>query len=838
MLLPANDTRKLTSESYTRLELFYRRFCEGPLRRQYGLGHMIYACHAAFPMILSPELANVIWINFNNYPYNDGSAGKIEAIAVSDFLLSPLCRQISNRQYEVYPEIRSYLLHLLKEGAWFDRYGIKLNGEERLNDLADLLEQYVVAKSGGNSHEGAGFKQLNEWAALAYKHPGHLASLIGEALEKSSTNDQSQLWLSTQIEKIEKQFSLDIHNHGSTRDDLRPFFNLYYYTQARKGELFGKAEKEVFGNSSQIKRDVTNAGVRGTSIRVPLTKNLADRTERKINKVQRVLSLIIAIDTYKTSPLQGSVYGTRQVIDALQLLNKNPETGLEIETRFALLNEAATKKNIFDGLSKIFSTANAEDTCLIFFSGHGSNTNNYTENKIVPFDFDDSKNNFGITNSEFFEAIQQAKALKPCHTVLIVDSHVGYYQWLSDTDVFLGAVRHTMQTEQRFDGENLASAFSLALRDILLQSKGKIAYRHLLLWLRFKIENDYGVNNEMPVLMTAAANLNHSFLRDDPLHVDDAPVAAYNKSTDAWQVLDEDFKLLTLSTNSHLKEYSKDQKVENAQGELFIRNDEILFGGHTTGLDKTALYKVYPGRKRLPLFVTPGSNTSLSALRKTFQDLRFNIFSKWHSLELLEGEERGDRDDVESLTVEEVKGPYSISYRSIDPATDTLTSLQFTVHAQQLLAETIHRFALYHYLWHLSLPQRNYKRYDPLQVDLQYRWEGGIDTRLLNIEDLRFDETSFTVHEDRLVFHPLELVVRNDEAFPIFFELYWLFSDLSIVKIGGSGLVLLPPEGSTSLQWNDQQILDGVLSRQLSVQLKLLTSCDPIQHDFSQAGYD
>src|SRR5687768_4796954 len=128
MLLPRSDNNKLSEENYIRLQLFYNRFCEGPLHSKYGLGHLVYACHAAFPLILTPELANLIWVNFNRYSINNNEDGKINPIAVTDFLLSSLCHPISHKQYEVIPEIRGYLLYLLNDGAWFRRYGIQLNG--------------------------------------------------------------------------------------------------------------------------------------------------------------------------------------------------------------------------------------------------------------------------------------------------------------------------------------------------------------------------------------------------------------------------------------------------------------------------------------------------------------------------------------------------------------------------------------------------------------------------------------------------------------------------------------------------------------------------------------
>ena len=73
MLPPMIGQIPLSKGSKEKLEFFYERFCEGKARKTYGLGHLIYACHAAFPLLLSPQLANLIWLNFRNYRTEGGN---------------------------------------------------------------------------------------------------------------------------------------------------------------------------------------------------------------------------------------------------------------------------------------------------------------------------------------------------------------------------------------------------------------------------------------------------------------------------------------------------------------------------------------------------------------------------------------------------------------------------------------------------------------------------------------------------------------------------------------------------------------------------------------------
>lgn len=836
MLLPLADTNKLSSESRTRIELFYQRFCEGSLRRQYGLGHLVYACHAAFPLVLSPDLVNLIYINFNHFHYKDGSADNIHPIAVSDFLLSPLCRQISNKQYEVFPEIRSYLLHLLKDGTWLYRYGIQIKGEERLNELADFLQQYIKVKRLEGSYDGTGFRQLNEWAALAYQNPGELARRIAGMLEKHSKDDQGQLWLNKQMERIEKQFNFDIHNHGSSKEVLTPFFNLYYYSQARKGELFHKEEADIYSNAAKISVDSVALSGSGTTIQLPLSKNIAERTERKINKVQRIVSLLIGIDEYATIPsLKGCVYGARQMEAMLEQLQN--EKDFDKGFTLTLLNADATKQNILDGLKSVFEMAHPEDICLIYFAGHGEN-DSYDENYLITADYEQGTNP-GLSNVEFYHALQAAKVTKPCKTVFILDSHSGYYQWVDEDDVFLGAVRHTKLSEQTF-GTNTASAFLISLIEIINQTKGKISYKHLLLWLRFKVRYEYKMQDEVPVILTAPSNLDQYFLHNQFKHADHTPAIVYNKYTGNWQVLEEDFKLIQLNTGATLKDYVTNEPIDTAKGEVFVRDNELLFGGLTQQLNPTALYKVIVGRPLLPVYINDEQESAgtIDRIHNQLERVRFDVFSKWNGLECFRSSELQHYDHEERLLVEDHGGSYTVSFGSSDYQHNKASVTGFTVGELSLLSEFPDKFVRYHYCCNLALPGENYKEYRALSVRLRHRWQNETNDRFAySSGHLELNRQSFYIREGRIVFNPLQLEIANDEEFPVFYQVYIVMSDLTIKRMQPESTAGLTPFATETLTVQEPLLFEAILSRQLSAQIKLLVSRDPIPFDFSQTGF-
>src|SRR5579871_1042559 len=66
--------------------------------KRFGSQHLWLACHAAFPLVLTPELINLLR---NNFLDDRG----IPWIAEPDFLLSPLCRPIGEGLFEVEPRV-------------------------------------------------------------------------------------------------------------------------------------------------------------------------------------------------------------------------------------------------------------------------------------------------------------------------------------------------------------------------------------------------------------------------------------------------------------------------------------------------------------------------------------------------------------------------------------------------------------------------------------------------------------------------------------------------------------------------------------------------------------
>ena len=126
IIWPLPDLLKYVSEdsiSEIRIEAFMEVCPTG--------AHTWLACHAAFPVALTTDLLQQIWLNFQTN--EAGYSYPIPLSTVDEVLHSPLVREIGRDLYEIYPAIRQILLKGLRDG-W---------GPEREWRVATFMEKYL-----------------------------------------------------------------------------------------------------------------------------------------------------------------------------------------------------------------------------------------------------------------------------------------------------------------------------------------------------------------------------------------------------------------------------------------------------------------------------------------------------------------------------------------------------------------------------------------------------------------------------------------------------------------------------------------------------------------------
>ncbi|MCC5628130.1 hypothetical protein LC613_08335 [Nostoc sphaeroides CHAB 2801] len=151
--------------------------------RSFGSKHLMLACHAALPLVLTQELLNLIHINILDKE-------QIPWFAEVDFLLSPLCRPIDDGVYEVEPSIREVLILELENNF----------GLQRPFLLAKFLQFYLAEKS--DSKKSSKAADTQDFIAQAYSNADETIIKLTDLLQSSLSqkNEDKILSLSQKIQ--------------------------------------------------------------------------------------------------------------------------------------------------------------------------------------------------------------------------------------------------------------------------------------------------------------------------------------------------------------------------------------------------------------------------------------------------------------------------------------------------------------------------------------------------------------------------------------------------------------------------------------------------------------
>ncbi|MCB0595634.1 MAG: formylglycine-generating enzyme family protein, partial [Phaeodactylibacter sp.] len=177
--------------------------------------HFLFACHAALPVVLTPDLLYHIWIHFqdekNRFPYE----------AVSDLLLSGLCREVRPQLFEMEASARDYFLKSLRRHPRF--------GPGREKELARFLLSYASSHY-PQKHQRT-IRESQRFAAIAYLDARQAAQEIIRSLNDSLNNRSEQRRLGSLIDAL-----------NIPLDDLP---ELVAYGRAVKSQFSGRGEEAV-----------------------------------------------------------------------------------------------------------------------------------------------------------------------------------------------------------------------------------------------------------------------------------------------------------------------------------------------------------------------------------------------------------------------------------------------------------------------------------------------------------------------------------------------------------------------------------------------------------------
>lgn len=222
--------------------------------KQFDEVHLNLACHAAFPLVLTPDLLYQIWAYFvPEAPWS----------GVARVLLSRLCRQVGHEMYEMDIAVRNLLLRELKEQF----------GQERLEELGEFLLDYVAQALVQDDPDTQDLAQAQEWTALAYTKPDEAARELAQALSQKVHQEDMEEVL--RLASLVETLAQPLIEAG--------FEPLLVYSLATKSFIFDKLEDAV-EQFEEILDEENQLWVIGVSLPVPeqIIRAILESKESKV----------------------------------------------------------------------------------------------------------------------------------------------------------------------------------------------------------------------------------------------------------------------------------------------------------------------------------------------------------------------------------------------------------------------------------------------------------------------------------------------------------------------------------------------------------------------------
>ena len=131
--------------------------------RRFQPAYQALACHAALPLVLTPELINYL----RNECLRDQ---EVPWVAEVDLLLSDLCQPVGYELYALDTDVRAYLLGELE----------RQYGQGRLRQVAKLLISYVKYLAETNPQANEKELETQQWAAMIYLDAGQRRDAVSQ----------------------------------------------------------------------------------------------------------------------------------------------------------------------------------------------------------------------------------------------------------------------------------------------------------------------------------------------------------------------------------------------------------------------------------------------------------------------------------------------------------------------------------------------------------------------------------------------------------------------------------------------------------------------------------
>lgn len=262
------------SESTTKkIQFFKQHFFD----LGYGDGHYYFACHAAFPLAMTPNLLHQLWANFKNYtdPLTN-EIKTIDGIAVSDILLSPICKEVNREVFEMDMETRAFLLNELEEKF----------GRKRMEKLGYFLYQFIQEVA-ITKHNKA-FIEAQTWTALATIAPRYAVNELAESLKSAIQNRKNG-----EIMRLRNLLE-------SYANQEAAFENLVHYSKGIKAAILNYPKEvikeQIDKSNAKILTIEEGVNLENTILKIPMLEEIEQEievpAETVTNKKSKALIII------------------------------------------------------------------------------------------------------------------------------------------------------------------------------------------------------------------------------------------------------------------------------------------------------------------------------------------------------------------------------------------------------------------------------------------------------------------------------------------------------------------------------------------------------------------
>lgn len=202
---------------------------------EFGPAHLHLAYHAAFPLILNPDLLYHIWANFQWDL--QGNHLDIPWYGVADVLLSPLCREVAYETYAMEELVRDQLLAALAAEPRFQQ------GERsRLRELGVFLERYAWGDLQNKRRSIREQAQAQRWNALAFVQPQRLNEEMRQEYSIVGTKTAEHLRLANLLQTFNLSLSTWAKPDAATAAE---FQTLVTYSRGWANHLRQRTEEAV-----------------------------------------------------------------------------------------------------------------------------------------------------------------------------------------------------------------------------------------------------------------------------------------------------------------------------------------------------------------------------------------------------------------------------------------------------------------------------------------------------------------------------------------------------------------------------------------------------------------